>query len=543
MRKNQIITLVVLLLGTLLTNSVNAQNEKQEPWFRTPEKNLFTNYFAVGVGEFRKEPETGLHLMGFDHMPVLTLESFEPKTPSMVRFKLSTRGKGVSAPPADPSSTITIGKTEYILNENVRASFQMDYYTNGHTAGGSSMSIFRLNLSRQGAGYEAFTVTPSGLTLNGMHIDGRPFELMSVNGDGHVKANSFEGDGSRLTNIQSAWEESSGSIRYNGNVGIGTNATGSGAKLYVDGTAIISETLALDHLMGQSASISEDLTVGGKITANTVRFEHFDGMLNLSGDEALSSSAGNLQIEKNIYITGGSPSIIHKNTTEDRIYITNKNSNDNWDWANPFYFDLDDNYSKMPRMIIGDNNIDPSEALLTVGGTIKSGKMIVDRTTGIPSIKAGDEGNGNGHVMIEGHSSGNPRANTVRLNNYTNGDVVLVNGGGNVGIGTTNADCKLTVKGKIKAEEIVVVADVPKSDYVFEEEYKLRTLEEVEQFVKTNKHLPEVPSATEFKENGYSIGEMDDILLRKVEELTLYMIAQEKRIQKLEEENDKLRGE
>jgi hypothetical protein len=60
------------------------------------------------------------------------------------------------------------------------------------------------------------------------------------------------------------------------------------------------------------------------------------------------------------------------------------------------------------------------------------------------------------------------------------------------------------------------------------------TLEEIEKYIKDNKHLPEVPSALEFKQNGYSVGEMDDLLLRKIEELTLYIIAQQKRIKELE---------
>ncbi len=95
---------------------------------------------------------------------------------------------------------------------------------------------------------------------------------------------------------------------------------------------------------------------------------------------------------------------------------------------------------------------------------------------------------------------------------------------------------KFQVNGKALVEGLKVTADVPQSDYVFEEDYKLRTLKEVENFVTENKHLPEVPSAAEFKENGYLIGEMDDVLLRKVEELTLYMIQANKQIEALKKE-------
>ena len=92
---------------------------------------------------------------------------------------------------------------------------------------------------------------------------------------------------------------------------------------------------------------------------------------------------------------------------------------------------------------------------------------------------------------------------------------------------------RLMVNGGILCERVRVIADVPDSDHVFEEEYDLLPLSEVKQFIIENKHLPEVPSAAEFKENGYNLGEMDDLLLRKVEELTLHMIRLEGEIVEL----------
>jgi hypothetical protein len=74
----------------------------------------------------------------------------------------------------------------------------------------------------------------------------------------------------------------------------------------------------------------------------------------------------------------------------------------------------------------------------------------------------------------------------------------------------------------------------------------LRPLEEVDAFIRENKHLPDIPSAAEFKENGVGLGEMDNMLLRKVEELTLYVIEQNKsnkkllgRIEELQTENQR----
>lgn len=105
---------------------------------------------------------------------------------------------------------------------------------------------------------------------------------------------------------------------------------------------------------------------------------------------------------------------------------------------------------------------------------------------------------------------------------------------GNVGIGTTNPTEKLTVNGKILATEVEVVSQI-QSDFVFEPDYVLMNLEDVEKFVKENKHLPEIPSMHEFAENGQNIAEVQDLLLRKIEELTLYVISQQKEIEELKQ--------
>ncbi len=110
---------------------------------------------------------------------------------------------------------------------------------------------------------------------------------------------------------------------------------------------------------------------------------------------------------------------------------------------------------------------------------------------------------------------------------------------GNVGIGTTAPDSKLTVAGNIHAREVKVTIDAG-ADFVFAKDYKLPSLQTLEAFVKTNKHLPEIASEKEMQENGLLLAEMNIKLLQKIEELTLYTIDQEKRIESLEEKNEKL---
>ncbi|HEY8938506.1 MAG TPA: hypothetical protein VIM65_24970, partial [Cyclobacteriaceae bacterium] len=104
---------------------------------------------------------------------------------------------------------------------------------------------------------------------------------------------------------------------------------------------------------------------------------------------------------------------------------------------------------------------------------------------------------------------------------YVSRIAILPNG--NVGIGTSLTNnpnsYKLAVKGKIGAQEVQVEnTSTTWADYVFEKNYKLMSLGDVESFIKSNKHLPEIPSADEVKENGHKLGEMDVLLLKKVEE-------------------------
>ncbi|MDP5198311.1 hypothetical protein [Flavobacterium sp. DG2-3] len=107
----------------------------------------------------------------------------------------------------------------------------------------------------------------------------------------------------------------------------------------------------------------------------------------------------------------------------------------------------------------------------------------------------------------------------------SNGDSYF--NGGNVGIGTSAPREKLSVNGNIRSKEVKVEA-VNWPDYVFEEDYKIKSLESLEKYIKENKHLPEVPSAKEIADNGLELGEMNKTLLKKVEELTLYLIEQNK---------------
>ncbi len=114
---------------------------------------------------------------------------------------------------------------------------------------------------------------------------------------------------------------------------------------------------------------------------------------------------------------------------------------------------------------------------------------------------------------------------------------------GNVGIGTTDpGSYKLAVEGIIGAHEIKVTTD-GWADFVFEENYSLMSLSELDAYIKANRHLPEIPTTEEVEENGISVGEMNAKLLQKIEELTLYLIYQNNKMEEFRKELNQLKKE
>lgn len=175
----------------------------------------------------------------------------------------------------------------------------------------------------------------------------------------------------------------------------------------------------------------------------------------------------------------------------DKLYIDNSST------STPLIFG---NFSTNQ---VGINAQPNSSHTLTVGGSVYATSIYVNGTQLIP------------HFMTSGND--------------------LYYNTGNISIGTNDPKgYKLAVAGKIISEEVVIKLQSSWPDYVFEPTYELRPLAEVEKFLRTNKHLPEVPSALEIKENGLNTGEMNAILLKKVEELTLYIIDLEKRLKEIE---------
>ncbi len=131
------------------------------------------------------------------------------------------------------------------------------------------------------------------------------------------------------------------------------------------------------------------------------------------------------------------------------------------------------------------------------------------------------------------------------LNNNSNQDIILAQFGGSVGIGTNDipADTLLAIDGKVMCEEVEVQLSQDWPDYVFAEDYPLLSIEDLEQQIARNKHLPGIPPAADVQSSGVKLGEMQVKTIEKVEELTLYVIQLNNRLKRLEQENSVLRSQ
>ena len=171
----------------------------------------------------------------------------------------------------------------------------------------------------------------------------------------------------------------------------------------------------------------------------------------------------------------------------------------------------------------------PSDKLQVNGGNILIKGIGNFSANGNEAIlKLGDSQN-----YIKSIFGGGLRIGTYCWNPQT-AEAICISQCGNVGIGIVNVgNSKLAVEGRIAAREIkVTTGNFP--DYVFEENYKLLSLSDLEQYIEIHKHLPEIPSAKEVSENeGIELGDMQVKVLQKVEEQTLYILSLQHQIDEL----------
>ncbi|MFC7774540.1 cell wall anchor protein [Flavobacterium sp. GCM10027622] len=219
---------------------------------------------------------------------------------------------------------------------------------------------------------------------------------------------------------------------------------------------------------------------------------------------------------------------------------------------------LQSSWDTWRKLVVAESNgnvgigTDVPLGLLHVGDNTGAGILFSNKISGVSSQIPGQIAWGDSSMGLAGDLIVSPRTsianNSVRF--YTNDGASIserfrIAGNGDIGVGTNAPQAKLDVRGKSSFSDnmvvnakieakIVKVTATPTADFVFEEDYGLPKLEEVEKHIKAKKHLPEIASAKEMEKEGVDVGEFQIKLLQKIEELTLYVIDQNKRIKELE---------
>lgn len=305
------------------------------------------------------------------------------------------------------------------------------------------------------------------------------------------------------------------------------------------------------------------------VAAIPVAVQAHEGWI-LSGNDLLNTNSGNVGIGtsspvQKLHVEGAMRSVgvsSHSPTDPDKVVFLGFNTAgpytfiSSWDWATSSLQPILLNGSK-----VGVGTGTPTR-MLDVNGDIgglsrflvhyPTGNVYDNSTSNSPYSRVNADsfhtnGLGVGQLFLEGRAidantiiyigagvAGGQSAQDVRLGN--NNEVFVDTSRNNVGIGTStpNAAYKLAVNGVIAATEIRVTQNAL-PDYVFEDSYPLASLEEVEAAIRRLGHLPGMPSAAEAAAEGVGIGEMQSLLLKKIEELTLYVID-------LKKDNDALRA-
>jgi hypothetical protein len=317
-------------------------------------------------------------------------------------------------------------------------------------------------------------------------------------------------------------------VNSSGSVGIGT--TSPGAKLDVNGTGNFSGTLGVNALTANGAGNMYG-TSGGSTAARYVDMGN-------SGGDAIFGQEGS---------TGGT--IISGSAGYDGAIRGQAG----------FSFSANNGASVQMRINssgnIGIGTTSPG-AKLDVNGTGNfSGTLAVNALTangtgnmygtsgGSTAARYVDMGNSGGDAIFgqEGSTGGTIISGAAGYDGAIRGQAgfsfsanngasvqMRINSSGNIGIGTVSPSEKLSVNGNISAKKLIVT-QTGWSDYVFNKDYKLRSLSSLETFINQNKHLPEVPSAKEVEEKGISVGDNQALLLKKIEELILYVIELNKK--------------
>ena len=348
------------------------------------------------------------------------------------------------------------------------------------------------------------------------------------------------------------WEDNTGiSTWTNGKVGIGTTTPNELLHITDDGNPkiLIEDTLGDNQVGIRYKSTSYEWIAGLHGGANKFKISQSGGFgtndyLTIDGDGKIG--IGTTEPGKNLEVNSADANFGIKITSSDQYAGITFSDNTSTDDYNAIYADGNNIGFEV-------NNIQNAMYLHASGhigvGTTTPNELLHIADSGNPKILIEDTLGNNqvgirykttSYEWIAGLHGGVNKFKISQSSDLGTNDYLTIDSDGKVGIGTTSAGSyKLAVNGSIGAEEIEVKQDIP--DYVFEKKYNLRSLDELENYIEAEKHLPDIPSAKEFEGKSVPIGKMQEKHLQKIEELTLYLIDLNKRISKLEEENNKFK--
>jgi hypothetical protein len=390
---------------------------------------------------------------------------------------------------------------------------------------GNNSGIFRAmgasNFTLQTSTNDRLTI----LNSNGFVGIGKTTPAFMLDVAGPVNASQFLINGVPLSTsgAPSQWTTAGNDISYSvGKVGIGTASPLE--QLHVNGTVLSNQSTTLTGVFASANTNNLSLRTNTTDRVTVLNSTGFVGigtnapseLLHVSGNvlaNQLTASSG--------AINSSAPSLNLQTSGVNRLSVTGATGNVGIGTATP-----EDKLQITGGNLVLDNANTPS-IFTGTGATEHNRYLQILNSPGqqtASGLKAG------GILVADVHSYANPGKN----------DLIIK---GRVGVGTpltTNPNnYTLAVNGSIGAKDVrVEKTSTTWPDYVFDTKYELPSLTDVAAYINTNKHLPEVPSAEEVEKNGHSLGDMDAILLKKVEELTLYIIKQQQEIDTLKKKLD-----
>ncbi len=439
-------------------------------------------------------------------------------------------------------NSIAQGGYSFAFGNNAQALSHHSFALGGlTTAGGSSSFAIGKYCSANGA--SSFAIG-SGINTSNILTNSTSYSLMiGFNSD---KPTFFVGEASGAGTT--------------GSIGIG-DVTDPQAKLHIKGDSDEDADLLLEPISSMKYARIKFGTSGNTIDARgslDLNFHTASDFIFWDANVGIGIYNPSEKLDVNGTIKSTGFKLIDGNQSSGKILQSDVDGNAGW--VDPMTLNVDDgdwvfNGSSIYRLgnvSIGTTNLPAKLTVdgdildmgsLTVGGIYPgSYKFSVNaNAANWASVIHNTSTSGKGVLIKAGHIPNNPilqltdNSGSVKFTVRPNGDVDAenMNLSGSLSVSQNVEMTFLTVSDKIEAGMIEVKEISKWQDDVFKPDYDLRSISETEQYIKKHGHLPEIPSETDVLENGYNVGEMDALLLQKIEELTLYVIELKKEINEL----------